>query len=225
MHLSLIHERRYRPDVRHVFRGTKTLARLVNALNHGLGGQSTRYFGSLPTALAYSLDWWGHGGRDPGDVNAYVYEVAINANDQSIRQDEDVLALSRGVPGDDSSDADWFKYLNSIAPNQAADKHQQLKNAIITYQQYGDIGPIKRLASTMRLYPHQWIGSVLNSAKYNQNIATARPIGLRGRTRIVGAYVFAPIGDRRYQCIRNLHQSPAALVKVADVVTPVLPSS
>lgn len=185
MRLDLLYEGQGQSINHNVFHGFKTYKQLLSVLDNGT--HQNFYVGDLETALGFSLDYWGHGGREENDNDAYVIEILLNINNQDIKHDEDFLSRSIGeYPGGHR------KGLSSY--NIPKDKHRKFKKAFGWNDRdpsadlssgEGDYDSARELARTVRKQRSVW-----DTTRWGQLAQLTKPIGIRGRSRITGAYIF-----------------------------------
>lgn len=194
MRLHDILETRRPPNYRSYFHGTSDVKTLYQILDNGLRPSKYRgraYLGSLKMALAYG---------------PYILEVLVNRNDQGLTRDEDELAFDSAV---DQGPAAWRDY---FADNPGIKKQHQFKLAARDYYEGGDPTRITALAKQLRHYPDRQVGPE-RTAGIGSNVAVARPITTRGRSKIIAAYRFealprnfdTPYGRGIYRCTEVLY--------------------
>jgi len=211
MKLSMIHGQHQATYT--AFSGCKSLNALRSILDNGfeLGERGSTYFSSLPIATAYSLDYWGQGGREINDKDAYVVEVSIDPDDNDLHPDEDTLSFEADTPSEDDSDQNWQEYLNKIGVEPQ--RHRQFRDAINAYNLDGDNSLISSLSKTLRYQKR--------GGNFTDNAAIKRPIHTHGQSRIVAAHVLSPKAHGLYEITKTVFGSGS--VAVGTVVSPRMP--
>lgn len=202
-----------------LFRGVPSRAALIDGLNHGISPSDigASYFGSLAMALIYGLmPIWGKKGAGEDDL-AHVFEVTLNLNSKSLGRDEDDLPIGEipydrekqeNIPYSPDSE-EWAELFDTFIPEVSRDQRATLAQAMIDY----DGEELRRISHNLRPVagihdqkPHITGGT-------HANLVSKQRIGLSGRSRIVGAYVFKNVLDqdgrsrRELECIEKLYDN------------------
>lgn len=205
LHIKNISEARRGSIDRRLFHGTPSKRGLYNILNHGLvpGEAKAAYMSPLNIALLYSLSPPGSESqlawKDKGDTRAYVVEILLNLRSQTLGLDEDSLAIGE-VPYDDKrrviptyqEDEDsWDEYFEEFYP----ELNKKDRAEFASFVKKNDMDSLRKFAHRMKVLPssHSDPASAYESGTHH-NIVSKQPIGLKGRNRIVGAYVFDVVG-------------------------------
>lgn len=225
MKLKVLYERRRKAESVRFFHGTDTKESLYSILSNGLypHAWASGERGKIPSkerdsSLVYLA-------RDLSLAlfyGNYIIEIIVNLSDTSIIQDDDTLPI--GEVTDEVKDVEnlfnkWMPFVSKADRRRFKLLITNLKNryGYVDHNNEQLRAEFRRLATKYRKHMPIERDALRRGESVGQhlNIALPRKIGLRGRTRIVGAYHFRPPSKQE---LSAYHRKEAPKLYVCDKV-------
>ena len=232
MKLVSICERRGKYEPYHFFHGFADPRSVAGVLNHGVtpgkwGGNKDAMRGSDPEARSF----WARGVEMALFYGKYVVEAVFNLRNQEMVYDEDALGIYDS-PSAGASDEDWDEYFDTYFPDLHGKLRDKLQTELRAIRDAGitDDDPILRgwmrkngkALGQLARDKYRAAGRVIlpgSKSSSRTNTMYSKPIGFRGRNRIVGLYHFAPTSGNEYVCDKVYYNKGGSL-KIGDTAIP-----
>jgi len=208
------------------FHGTETKESLFNILSNGLQPHSWGFRSNPKSSKDGSTVFLARNVPLALFYGSYIVEVLVNLNDHDLVVDDDSTPIGE-IPERISEINEFFRDFMPFV--SVADQRKFKILASKTKQKYGYIdhnnnsirAAMRYLAYKYRKQMQVERGALSSNKTMGQqlNIGLKRPIGLKGRTRIIGAYEFKSIRHRVMQCV-NIYYNQGGSVDLGDEFKP-----